>query len=681
MTLLGLTLLASLVFYVYNVGDQVNERLALQNAADSAAVSGAGWMARSANTTAMNNVAISRLLGILPVMDSFPLASTMALEEVTAWEQGINRQIGSLDAFLATYPTSALTQTIPGMREMRNRMARQRDILQPFKEALLDRSFRMEEVTYWRRSGAGGSAPHGTLWQAAKALDDYSVATMDSAGILAQFNARRFGRTNNAETAILIPVLPEIPNYRGEFDDFQPTIEGQITVAARQHTGSMRRSGADGGGIPDFAYYHRLGPWARLFPKDPWRSYYGHFVATGSRRVWRGGHSGSRGVIARGGRGRLPGRGSSARRGGHGGRQASQGHWATVPVGYHVTDGYRTRGPYWWAMHRVVRPYTDYHLDSRLGDTKFGPYMSAISKIKLDYIFPAAAEKILKTIHYPDWRTDYNEAKELSEIPETRITETMLYFFDIASSVPESSPKFLSPGTFVTNGSLALAARLRGWHDAAEFRPDARKICDFIWKSTDQYEITEYPEIGIEHEEDPATGQPLFHDVYMIEFCMFGAIDIGGDREVRNPCNWHSSEVDDLPAPLLIDTSVGDYDPENNDVDSGIRRKYFAYLGLARSDTQAPLWTRRFSGANPTGATLTLAQAKVFNNRSWGLWTQDWQVQLTTLNRYEWWVETIQGDRRKVPQTQGAVSASELEEIFEFLRAIDPDLAEKFLTH
>ncbi|MDP7288777.1 MAG: pilus assembly protein TadG-related protein, partial [Phycisphaerae bacterium] len=91
MTLLGLTLLVSLVIYVYNVGDQVNKRLSLQNASDSAAVSGAGWMARSANTTAMNNVAISRLLGILPTMDSFPLASEMALSEVSEWERGLGR--------------------------------------------------------------------------------------------------------------------------------------------------------------------------------------------------------------------------------------------------------------------------------------------------------------------------------------------------------------------------------------------------------------------------------------------------------------------------------------------------------------------------------------------------------------------------------------------------------------
>ena len=43
-TLLAIAVLAGLVFYVLNVGEQLNRRINLQNAADSAAISGAGWM-------------------------------------------------------------------------------------------------------------------------------------------------------------------------------------------------------------------------------------------------------------------------------------------------------------------------------------------------------------------------------------------------------------------------------------------------------------------------------------------------------------------------------------------------------------------------------------------------------------------------------------------------------------
>ena len=63
-TLLAMTLLVGLIFYVYNVGDQVNRRMAMQNAADAVAVSGAGWMGRSMNLLAMNNVTQSRMIAL-----------------------------------------------------------------------------------------------------------------------------------------------------------------------------------------------------------------------------------------------------------------------------------------------------------------------------------------------------------------------------------------------------------------------------------------------------------------------------------------------------------------------------------------------------------------------------------------------------------------------------------------
>jgi hypothetical protein len=45
--LLAMALLAGLLMFVYNLGDQLNRRVSTQNAADGAAISGAAWMARS----------------------------------------------------------------------------------------------------------------------------------------------------------------------------------------------------------------------------------------------------------------------------------------------------------------------------------------------------------------------------------------------------------------------------------------------------------------------------------------------------------------------------------------------------------------------------------------------------------------------------------------------------------
>jgi|GEM_PF-1179405 len=724
MALLGMTLLVALILYVYNVGDQVNDRLTMQNAADSAAVSGAGWIARSMNTTAMNNVACSRILGILPVLDAFPLASKISIHEVDTIADGLDAQTDALQALLnaknidelnpeKSVNEPALVSSLPGMRELSDRLRAQGDIIRPFEKAINGGSFKMEEATYWRVPGANGSPPHGTIWKAARALEEYSQATLDSAGILAQFNAGRFGKENEAQTAILIPVIPEIPNLRGAYDDFQPTIEGHVKVwgDGGGSYGQMKRSGKDGGGIPDFAYFHRMGPWARMYP---WRHTSTRRVATGTRlvnaremipgtgktkRVWVGPSPMRRAVYARGGKSALPGVGSSARRGGKSGSGRHDGGWKTVTTGGQyrtvqkpvttyktVTDGYTTYGPFYWAMQRV-RNYSSRYLP----DTKFGTYTDRIANIKLGYMFPGRGPKALKTIHYANWVIDYAKALELAEIPETRVTETILYYFDIASSEPESSSNFLKDGTFRTNGGLALMQRAPGWHNPATFdghRPDAKLVCNYIWKSTDEYETTEDPEIGIEYQGgpvDPDTGMPtnpVFQKVYVIEYAMFGAIDIGGDIQVANPFNWSDSEFDDLPAPFLINTEdFPDYDNQNPDVDLGVRRSNFAFLALAKRPNDTPFWAQRFRGANPTGATTTLAQAKVFNNTSWGLWTQEWQVQLTRVNLWSDWIDRIEADLSRTSLTHGAVGAGDLRQILHYLRALPPEMAEKFIGH
>ena len=713
MALLGITLLVAMVFYVYNVGDKVNDRLTMQNAADSAAVSGAGWIARSMNTTAMNNVASSRVLGILPILDAFPLASEITIHEIDTIADGLDDQTDSLQALLNSIHEPALKASLPEMRALRDRLRAQGDIIRPFEQAINGGSFTMEQATYWRIPGASGNPPHGTIWKATRALEDYSQATLDSAGLLAQFNAGRFGKENEAQTAILIPVLPEIPNKRGTYDDFEPTIDGHVRVwgdSSGPH-GEMKRSGQNGGGIPDFAYFHRMGPWARMYP---WRHTHRKRVVTGARTIEvreRIPGTGTtkrikvppgpqrRAVLARGGKSALPGKGTSARRGGRSGNPKNDGGWRTITTGGQyrtvqrnvptykwVTEGYSTYGPFYWAMRRVRNYSSEY-----LPDTNFGEYTDRIANIKLDYMFPGKGPKAPQTIHYANWITDYAKAHELSQIPETRITETILYYFDIASSVPETSSDFLSDGTYRTNGGLALMSRSRGWHDPATFdghRPDAKLVCNYIWKSTDTYETTEDPEIGIEYKggpTDPDTGipgDPVFQKVYVIEYAMFGAIDVGGDIAVANPFNWSDSEYDDLPAPILINTDdFEDYDSQNPDVDLGVRWSNFSFLALSKRSNDAPFWPQRFRGANPTEATTTLAQAKVFNNTSWGLWTQEWQVQLTPVTRWSDWTDRIEYDLSQTPMTQGAVRQDDLREILEYLRALPSDMAEKFIRH
>ena len=98
--LLAIPLLVGLVFFVYNLGDQVNRRLTMQNISDATAISGSGWIARSMNTVAMNNVGQAKLISLALVMDAIPLAAELALIELNPDPQsddslgeGLKRQL------------------------------------------------------------------------------------------------------------------------------------------------------------------------------------------------------------------------------------------------------------------------------------------------------------------------------------------------------------------------------------------------------------------------------------------------------------------------------------------------------------------------------------------------------------------------------------------------------------
>jgi hypothetical protein len=81
---LALVALAALVF---NTGNQVARKIEMQNAADTAAVSGAMWIARGMNLISMNNVAMTETLAVIAniiAMDQAASMNEVALEIVMA---------------------------------------------------------------------------------------------------------------------------------------------------------------------------------------------------------------------------------------------------------------------------------------------------------------------------------------------------------------------------------------------------------------------------------------------------------------------------------------------------------------------------------------------------------------------------------------------------------------------
>lgn len=623
-TLLALTLLVGLIFYVYNTGDVINRRMELQSASDAAAIGGATWMARSMNVVAMNNVATSRLLAGIVVLDSLPLATEMAASEANSWEKCLSDQLR------IPVPQEKGGQLVwDGLAALQTRMRAERDILKAADEAL--KQIDMPAATTWFVQG-NRNIPAGKMWQACLSLDEMSGMTVESAGPLA-YEAAGWGRLEAFKTpvAMMSPVLPEIPCKQTTFDDFRPVLMGSQIVTSTAV--DVRATGGWGGAIPDAVWPHRLGPWARLFD---WRlNHYDPPAETITVPTHQGGHSN----VNVGGR-RV-------------GQSAMTPPGAVTRITPGVLVGYQVFGPYEWMLRHISSWADDFWGNSDSGpwytagqvaDTMFSKYIRELSRIKLNYMLPARLNPTPLDYHYPNWITSYPLARQAAADPSIRVYSTMFYLVEIASSVPDSDPRYLSPRTYRTNGKRPISIWSAGWTDPAGW--SATKVRDYVWKDDWQYAACNDPEIGIDLETD-ASGNPIYKPVYMSSWYVFGGIDVGGERRVANPANWlDATDLERIPAPYLLDATDGDYDPSDLSPDSPYRREKFTYLGIAARPTTASLWPARFKGLNPS--MLALSQVKVFNNTSWDLWTQDWQAQLMPVSQCDKWEQQLSKDIQQV---------------------------------
>lgn len=658
--LLSLTVLVGLVFYVFNIGDVVNRRLDLQSAADSGAVSGATWMARSMNMVAMNNVGMSRMLASVVAMDSLPLAAEMSTAELTAWTQSADDQLrrGVGDDRAKDIVRQAL-------ENLRNRLAAQRDILSPVDQAINRSGFQMSQQTYWAAPG-GGSLPGGTLWRAAAGLDDLNAATAQSAGVLSQANATRFGR-QGASATFLVPILPRMPARRGSFNDFAPTLVGKEFVTST--SAEFGQSDGPGGAIVDGVWPHRLGPWARQFRwrRDVRKELGWEYVPpTAGWDMQKGG-----GKVQLGGR--KVGVGAATPTSGRGGYLR--------PILSQIV-GYTTYGPYdwmldqidWWANdHSGITSDTAWTQEGALPDSQFHSYMRDLGQIKLRYMFPAKVNPPLVSIHKPNWIVDLSTARSLAA-SGTPVAQTMFYQIEIASKFSETDPRFLTTGTFRSNARRALVVQAPGWQDPESW--GVTHVVDHIWKDAYTYLTTQDEEIAILPRTD-ADGQPIHQTAYMISYYVFGGADIGGDVQVGNPCNW--SSVNDLPAPMLLDTAAGDYDPQDPSADAPGRQDRYSFLGVAQAATGAKFWETRFQ--TPGGAMMAVAQAKLFNNLSWDLWTQDWQVQLTPVSSWDLWRQRLSQGLNDEPAVREFVNLEDLQSALRHMEGLNPQAVEQYMKH
>ena len=713
MTVLGISVLAGMAFYVYNTGQQVNDRVAMQSAADSAAASGTVQLARGMNVVAMNNISMAKLMATVVVLDSVPLATNMSLAEATAFQACIQAQLVALPAISAKIPDpreqAILNAALPVLN---NRLTTEVNILTPVDETLnpIDpkNGFNMAATTNWSVVGQDGSPGQGTLWQGIVALGQFNNATKASWGVLAQQNAVRFGQSDKADLAFMAPVLPAMPAYLGAFTDFEPLLRGSENVGS--NIASASRKGGPGGAIPEMVmqdaqhqgppYYSpssgppypwRLGPYARLFrplpsappkihdPCLPWQN-----------PRWR--IIGGSAIPASGNMGGIPGDGGvgSSGPGFGGGWQGGTG----------ILTGYSTNGPVRWALNNLswwTNGNGSANFFGNLPDTHFWQYMSQLTNFKLEYMFGSQA---IQKIHKPKIIPNYDDAKNAAANPKTPAYRTYYFCIRIISSVPEGDGAWLQPNTCWTNvpgfgyqqNVTPVFTGFGGWLDMQKFvgrpapqpRPGRRvpgvwtRLGNYIWKETATGTSTLWPQIGIYQKLD-GNGQPVQQPIYFVEFRIFGGLDIGPMVDVSNPCNWTNSEV--LPQPMLLDTSKGDYDPNNPNADAGVRRKLFSFLGVARHTATSNFWQQQFQPANPSGNMVTVAQAELFNNSSWDLWTQDWRAQLVPVTQWDDWTAQMAAGAGDASATNGALQPNDVTTVAEYLKRLNAKMVEAYVHH
>ncbi len=730
-TLMGLFLLCGLVLFVMNLGQQANGRLVAQNAADATAAAGAGWVARTLNTVAMNNVGMAQLITSVNVLDAMPEAVDYSLIDQTAMQQAVRDQLGR-----------AIRES--WVRDELNNVASELDQevawLQPVDEVLKipGGSYDIRDLTYYE--GPGG---RGKLWQAMEAMDLYNQTAMANLGLNAQLNAVRGGLADlsgatgetirSGNTAFLVPVLPTVPYQRGKFDDFyQPVAKGLLPPTVDDKKDNR-------------------GPYDAVFG---WRDW-----------IYSGSTGGGTSVTGQGDSGTQA----------HG-KSSWSGNWPPGNASSRHIIAYAPYGPFRYTMDQVSG-FTQSHLRY----SRFDQHVDKLAVTKLGYLWPQEAvyppdrPLPLKVRGYRN-AADRAAGKMAWEID---LVKDYRYWFDgpnMQRTNPPSNYFYLEDGVNTTSNDLVLLVKDLGngrtsvtyisqatmhWiYDVVA--PDGTMVLEGLGQgmngrrtgtySTDvptppnqairprwvtNYEsarsiaqdtsqhiyhtawlrmrfdrnVTVMPDgtvqdSGVQHYDtdmlwvngtwlepaglgdsdrvdsyiwldeypiysstDPQTGitTQVRHSVYYV----FMGIDVGTPQDIRNPFNFASRNQ--LVAPTDLDHSQ--LSPL-----ADARRQYLTYLAVVRRPDTALLWPTKFQGGKPDAAMLALAQVEVYNNHSFDLWTQMWGSQVERVADLPQWVNRLDQTGSQDMSQMTFLSVDTLQPVEKYLKNIEP-LANVMLTH
>lgn len=637
--LIAVLLLAALVFYVFNIGQAANRRVVTQNAADASANAAAGQIARSMNTVAMNNVEISKQIALINVLDAMPLAVDLTVNDDTETPKD---------------DLEALRIAVPAQLRSSVTDAWFRRTLEAMEIEVIDEDVQLQQLDDYFRNNPNDvmnmtfynapSGERGSIWQAMKAMSDISVSTMENYRLAAQRAATEVGQSNlprqgrNAAEAGAIAIVEEMPWEQGVFDDFErPVMDGMLPLS-----------------IDDEQY--RRGPYDVIFG---WRNLDG----------------------SSGGPGNIPGPGSPPIMG--------------PPSPATPSTMYRTYGTQSWMIGHV--PDRPYH--------RLRYWVQIISNIKAQYCWNSPWSGDLRTVIDPEWEVDVDRDNERSQDANdesvyeivaddrSRVRETLYVVAEIKSRIPNDPGSPAMQGrqwNYINRPGVARPFLLRrgGWRDPRNRPPMAirsstavnyRRVNNHIWHASGTYLTNPYsitlggdPEISLPPKQagvDP-DGNPIYEaqTVYWeIDFMLVG-VNVGPEIEVRNPYEGFSPNNGDAPRPVNLVHTLMDHD------DHRARQDYLTVFAAAQQDDVSSFWPSRFDNGKPYPHQVGIAQAKVFNNHSWDLWTQMWHAQLEPVTEFDNWASRLSSYPNNAPNQE---LAAELQTYFE---AIAP-LADVMLSH
>ncbi len=652
LTLLGLVLLAALLLYVVNHGQQVKGRLVVQHSADAAAAGGATWMARSFNSVAMNNVAMTRYLAMINTLDAMPTATHAAALEQTHLRDALQQRMGTINTGHNLLDGKIDEQLQNLLDELNDEVA----ALAPIDD-LFANQYDVAQMTAYDT---------GRLWQAIRSLDEMNQAVMDTAGELAQVNAVRGGEAvltaDRAQqgSAVMMPILPQVPFRPGVFNDFERPVRF--------------------GRLPDQIDdpVTNRGPYDAVFG---WRDYVHENQGGGTT-------SDPPEIDGVQGGGPNPFGGGPRNRG--------------VGGGVGVRVGYRTYGTQAWTLRRVDAFHSAYLYFSR-----FAHWVTDLSNTKLGYVWPGTASRYFAT---PDWDIEYPDEEELETEDDQPLafSETGWFRLSFKSLYPRTHTEFNPVFVELPRTPHDCYARVNitnGWwlpnrlYEPQELEQEnnydgvtVTEVGAQAWLYEYEYQVYFDNDIGITPVYD-STGNMVLQDVYFVQLVVFAGINrypiragiydsdqpqADGHDAVTNPYEGFDPTSEAAPAPTDLDHSQISDDPDD-------RRKHLTFLGLAqRSDDPqrtegGPGVQFRFTGNKPYPFAVAMAQMQVFNNHSWDLWTPAWHAQMQNIDDYGGWIETID-DSIGDADGSDVVSQDNLEQLGDYLRGIG-NLAPIMLKH